>query len=126
MISKPVAFLALGVLLAAAAVYRLNFTVDSLERELRDTRERIELARADLRGLEASFAYLTRPDRLARLAAELGMVPVSSDRVVDIDRIGTARELELAGWPVPVRLPSGGALELRLRPPVPARPGALR
>lgn len=126
MISRPVALLALAGLLAAAAVYRLNYTVDTLERELRETRGRIALVRADLRGLEASYSYLTRPDRLARLAARLGMVPVSADRVVDIDRIGTVRELELAGQLVPVRLPSGGALELRPRPPVPVAPGGPR
>lgn len=119
MISRPVVVLILAVLLAAAAVYRLDYAVDALERELARTRERIEMTRADLGSLRASWAYLTRPERLARLAASLGMVPVSSERIVAVESIGTARELELAGWPVPARLPSGEAIELRLRPPLP-------
>lgn len=122
MISRPVLLLIVGVLLAAVAVYRLNYAVDALERELARTRERIDLARADLGSLEASWAYLTRPGRLARLAESLGMVPMSSGRVVAAESIGTARELELAGWPVPARLPSGEAVELRLRPPLPVLP----
>ncbi|GBD44649.1 Cell division protein FtsL [bacterium HR40] len=119
MISRPVLVLAVAVVVAAAAVYHLSYRVDALAAQLAATRERMALAAADLASLRASFAYLTRPQRLATLAAGLGMVPVSSQQVVAVAQIGTARELVLAASPVTVLLPSGGTLELRLRPPLP-------
>lgn len=119
MISRPVLVLAVAVVVVAAAVYHLSYRVDALAAQLAATRERMALAAADLASLRASFAYLTRPQRLVTLAAGLGMVPVSSQQVVAVAQIGTARELVLAASPVTVLLPSGGTLELRLRPPLP-------
>lgn len=125
MISRPALLLVVAVLLAVAAVYRLSYTVDALEAELIRTRERIAAVRNDLASLEASFAYLTRPGRLAQLAGTLGMVPISSERVAAVEDIGTRRELALAAWPVPVQLPSGNIVQLRLRPPLPSSAGGL-
>ena len=69
-----------------------------------------------MRTLEADWAYLTRPDRLVAQAQALGMTRAGVTRIVDIERIGRRKQLELSRRPMPITLPSGGSAEFRVKP----------
>lgn len=105
--------LALG---AAAVVFQLKHTVLELERELRTTRQQIEEQRWRQQKLRADRAYLTRPERIAMQARQLGMQPLRPARIAEVGRIVRYDHLELAGKTVPFVLPSGAAAELRIKP----------
>jgi hypothetical protein len=104
------------VVVAAAALFQLKYAVVRLERERDELRARIEDERWLLRTRHADLAYLTRPDRLAAQAGQLGLRPARAQQIVRVEQIGHRAHIELARHPVPVVLPSGGYAELRLRP----------
>jgi hypothetical protein len=104
------------VVLAAAALLQLKYAVVRLERERDELRARIEDERWLLRTRHADLAYLTRPDRLAAQAAQLGLRPARAQQIVRVEQIGHRAHIELARTPLPVVLPSGGNAELRIRP----------
>ncbi len=118
MISRPAIVLLILLLLAVGAVYQLKYAVRNLELERAATLEAITETGWRLRSLRASWAYLTRPERLARLAARLGLEPASATRIVELDRIGTRAQLEFAERSLPVPLPSGREIRLRAKPVV--------
>ena len=101
----------------AAGVFHLKYAVVGLEREVSLLQRQIEEERWLLRLRRADLAYLTRPDRLARQAAQLHLHPARSSQLVELDQIGSRAQLELARNPLVVMLPSGqsGAL-LRAKP----------
>jgi hypothetical protein len=104
------------VVLAAAALFQLKYAVVRLERERDELRARIEDERWLLRTRQADLAYLTRPDRLAAQAEQLGLRPARAQQIVRIEQVGHRAHIELAQSPLPVVLPSGGEVMLRLRP----------
>lgn len=104
------------VVLAAGAVFQLKYQVVRLERERMALETQLRAERWTLQTRKADLAYLTRPDRLALQAAQLGMKPATSDLIVDIKQIGDRQQIELANNPVAVTLPSGAEVELRLKP----------
>jgi hypothetical protein len=104
------------VVLAAAALFQLKYAVVRLERERDELRARIEDERWLLRTRQADLAYLTRPDRLAAQAEQLGLRPARAQQIVRIEQVGHRALIELARTPLPVVLPSGSAAVLRLRP----------
>jgi hypothetical protein len=104
------------VVLAAAAVFQLKYQVVGLERELAQLEQQLHTERWALQTRRADLAYLTRPDRLALQAAQLGMRPARAEMIVSISQIGDRQQIELANNPVAVPLPSGGAVQLRLKP----------
>ena len=105
--------LALG---AAAVVFQLKHTVLELERELKTTRQQIEEQRWRQQKLRADRAYLPRPERIAMQARQLGMQPLRPARIAEVGQIVRHDHLELAGKTVPFVLPSGAAVELRIKP----------
>ncbi|MFO1068725.1 MAG: hypothetical protein U1E14_09395 [Geminicoccaceae bacterium] len=101
---------------AAAAVFQLSYAVVGLERQLTQLRRELDNERWLVRTRKADLAYLTRPERLAQQAEQLGLHPARAAQIVDVDRIGNRAEVMLSGIGIPVTLPSGTAAELRLRP----------
>jgi hypothetical protein len=104
------------VVLAAGAVFQLKYKVVGLERERMAIETQLRSERWTLQTRKADLAYLIRPDRLALQAAQLGMRPATSALIVNVDQIGDRQQIELANNPVAVTLPSGAAVELRLKP----------
>ena len=105
--------LALG---AAATTFKLKYAVRELERELSATEARIGQERWRTQAARADLAWLTRPDRMALQADQLGMVPARGGRIVAVARVPDWAQLQWAAMPMPVLLPSGSAVELRTKP----------
>ena len=101
---------------AAAAVFQLSYAVVGLERQLASLRHELDNERWVVRTRKADLAYLTRPERLAQQAEQLGLRPARAAQIVELDRIGNRAEVLLSGIGIPVTLPSGTEAELRLRP----------
>jgi hypothetical protein len=76
--------------------YQENYRTQGSLREVRELHDRIGAAHARLRMLNAEWAYLNRPDRLADLAGlnfdRLGLLPMSPDSFGRIDQVLTAPE----------------------------------
>jgi hypothetical protein len=104
------------VVMAAAAVFHLKYLVVGLERQLVELQDQIEAERWLLKTRRADFAYLTRPDRLALQADQLGLRPAQAAQIVNIELIGNRSSVELARNPLPVTLPSGADGALRAKP----------
>jgi hypothetical protein len=116
----------LVILLAAAAVFRLKYAVVGLERDLAALQVEIDEERWRLRLRRADLAVLTRPDRLALQAKQLGLEPARAQQIVTIESIGSRAQIELARSPLEVPLPGGGPGMLRARPLEVAARGAER
>jgi hypothetical protein len=104
------------VLLAAAGVFHLSYLVVDLERQLVSLNQEIEDERWRLRTSKADLAYLTRPNRLAQQAEQLGLKPARAQQIVEVEAIGNRMHVELARNPLALTLPSGGAAVLMVRP----------
>jgi hypothetical protein len=105
-------------LAGAAAVFEIKGTVREVERELQRTERAIDDAHWRLQTLKADYAYLTRPERLAVQAEQLGMVPGTSARLVAVHAIAKDTQLAFAAKVVPVVLNTGEQVELRFKPAV--------
>lgn len=103
--------------LGACGVYAMKYEVRQMERELTQLRQGAVLERQRLQALRAEWAYLTRPERLAEQANQLGLAPASPAQIVEIDEIADRQRLELARTGFAAVLPSGEQVELRLKPP---------
>lgn len=103
--------------LAACGVYALKYEVQRLEGELQEVRAAITAERNALVRLRAEWAALNQPARLARLAADhLGLEPAGPGQIAGIADIPLRADLELTDLRLQARLPSGGAVPLRLKP----------
>lgn len=107
------------VLLMAAAVFQLKYVVRGLERDLAALHTAIDEERWRLQQRRADLAYLTRPERLAAQAAQLGLRPARAHDIVALDAIGSRAQLALANSPLEVLLPNGAPGLLRARPVAP-------
>ena len=101
---------------AAAGVFELKYSVVRLDAELAKLEEDIREERWRIRTLEADWAYLVRPERIAAHARQLGLVPAGVERVVEVGQIANRRQMELTRETVAITLPSGGEAELRFKP----------
>lgn len=106
----------LVILLAAAAVFHLKYAVVGLERELAALRAAIDEEQWLVRLRRADLAVLTRPDRLALQAEQLGLQPARAQHIVVIESIGSRAQIELARSPLEVTVPGGEPAMLRARP----------
>jgi hypothetical protein len=101
---------------AAAATFQLKYAVRDLEHELAATRARIEREGWAIQGARADLEYLTRPDRIALQAEQLGMVAARGGRLARASQLPDWDQLQWANATMPALLPSGSAIELRAKP----------
>lgn len=123
---KPALALGTAALLVAMAVFELKRVVRERERELVELERAIEAERARLRTLRADLAWLTRPERVATQARQLGLEPARIERVVRVEDLPDATALLFAGRSLTVELVAGEAIELRFKPLVGPSPAASR
>lgn len=87
---------ALAVFGLAFWAYRENYATQQVLKETRALRSEIAAAQARLSVLQAEWAYLNRPDRLAELADlnfdRLGLLPLRPDQFGRIDEVGYPRQ----------------------------------
>ena len=84
--------LAVAVMIGA---FQIKYQVQALVEDTAAIRTNIAATRTDVRVLEAEWAYLNSPDRLADLASRhLGLAPLKPQQVV-----GAARVSHVAGLP---------------------------
>lgn len=100
----------------AGSVFQLKNAVVDLERQRRALQSGIAETSDEIRRLAADEAVLTRPERLARLAARIDLVPGGAARLVDIAEIGLREQLLLTSRSLDATLPSGQLVTLRLKP----------
>lgn len=91
--AMTIAMVIAAVLVTAAGVIRVarQHEVLRLGFELSRRSEQLGRLQEDRRRLELELATLTAPDRIRRLATQLGMAPVSPDRIRVISPQGAAR-----------------------------------
>jgi len=76
--------LIVAVAFSAAALFRISYRVEGLEDRLSGLNRQIVAEREAIRVLEAEWAYLTRPDRLRRLAAfHTDLAPLGPDQMIE-------------------------------------------
>lgn len=131
MSSRAAFALGAAALVAAMAVFELKRVVRERERELAALERAIAEERARIRTLRADLAWLTRPERIATQARQLGLEPARIDRIVRTEDLPDATALLFAGRSLLVELDPGELVELRFKPfrspePVPTRAGAGR
>ncbi|MDX6752058.1 hypothetical protein SH611_19815 [Geminicoccaceae bacterium 1502E] len=91
-----IAALALAVA-AAGTVYQLKYWVREREGSLWRLRGAVQEEVWRIRTLEADLAFLTRPERLALQAPQLGMVPVTPKALARLEDIPRVDEIPVAG-----------------------------
>ena len=105
--------LALG---AAAATFQLKYSVRDLEHDLAATRDKIEVEGWAIQGARADLEYLTRPDRIALQAEQLGMVSTRGGRLARATQLPDWDQIQWANATMPALLPSGSAVQFRAKP----------
>lgn len=102
------------IIIVSYTMFQVKYEVMQQEQTLAQLNKQITEGRQQLRVLDAEWAYLTRPDRLDRLAARyLKLVPVSAAHIVPIDSIperpdaSTALVRSAAAVPVLSGAPAG-------------------
>lgn len=101
---------------AAAATFQLKYAVRDLERDLATTKAKIEREGWAIQGARADLEYLTRPDRIALQAKQLGMVSARGGRLARATQLPDWDQLQWANTTMPALLPSGSAIEFRVKP----------
>ena len=82
---------------AALALYQLKYEVAELEAEHAVLTKELAAEREAVHVLEAEWAFLERPERLAKLAsAHLDLVPLGADKIMRISDLPWAATI-LAG-----------------------------
>jgi hypothetical protein len=67
-------------------VFQVSFSVQATEQEISRLQQQLRQEREAMHVLEAEWAYITRPDRLAELAARyLNMVPATTRDIAQLD-----------------------------------------
>jgi len=112
---------------AGIALFLLKYQVRSLEDELAALRHQIRKDKTEIHVLEAEWAYLNDPARLARLSTELlDLKPIRGEQFVSLATLpyrppeGVAPLAEAApftedGTPLPLRKPHRAAELARVR-----------
>lgn len=93
---KRFALIVAGVILVAAAafLYQIKFDVQQMEQDLAATHDEILRHQEALHVLQADWAYLTRPERIATLAERhLGFQPMTPEKVIDVDNLPLRQDL---------------------------------
>jgi cell division protein FtsL len=116
MIPRYVPILAFLIIVAATSLFQLKYAVVAAEGEIARIQQEIEAEQWRLRTLAVDWAHLARAERLAQQARTVGMAPATLDRVVTAEQIGHYRQFQLARRALPAELPSGEAIELRVKP----------
>lgn len=84
--------------LAACGVYGLKNRVQILEKELVRIERLIDREQVEVKRLEAEWATLTHPERLARLAeTHLGLRPAAPEQIMAIADIPTRQGVDQPG-----------------------------
>lgn len=110
----------IGAAIAGASLYAIAFEVERMEAELAALERDIRRERESIHTMEAEWAYLARPDRIAELSDRYlpGMRRVSADRITRVDDLpfeplGDALDVlppedlaTPASMPIPQRRPS--------------------
>ena len=73
-----------------------------------------------MRTLRADLAYLSRPERLAMQAQQLGLHPAGAETLTTPPEIAKLYDPALAGMALAVVLPSGDQVQLAVKPRPPA------
>ena len=69
-------------------LYQVKTGIDERQAELRRLQANIAVTQRDIAVLEAEWAFLSRPDRMMNLSANLlDMKPISRDRILPLDAI---------------------------------------
>jgi hypothetical protein len=102
--------------IAAVIVFEMKGNVRDVEREIASIRRDIGEATWRLQTLKADYAFLTRPERIGRQAAQLGMVPGTATEMVSVEGIARDMQLLFEDKIVLVHLPDGKELALRFKP----------
>ena len=79
-----------AVVLAAlgTTLYQIKTDIDERQTDLRRLQTNIATTQRDIAVLEAEWAFLSRPDRVLTLSANLlGMQPISRDRILPLEAI---------------------------------------
>lgn len=122
MISRASIVAGFCAMLAAMLVFHLKYKVLGLERELTSVQKEVVSETWRLRTLRAELAYLSRPERLAMQAKQLGMHPAGADALTSVPEIAKLYDRSLSGLSLAVVLPSGNQVQLAVKPRPPAVP----
>jgi cell division protein FtsL len=77
---------------AACGVYFVKYSVQDMQRKVAALEEQLQQEQQALHLLRAEWAYLNRPERLSRLAADhLKMVPVAATSLTTLAAIPAAQ-----------------------------------
>lgn len=111
---------------AAALLYSVKYRVQAMDEEIVALRRQIETERAAVHVLQAEWAYLTRPERVRKLAhAHLDVRPATGQQLLELADVPFQPESEgvhLAGGAAG-STPYGGALKAAPTPQF--RPGVI-
>ncbi len=122
MISRASIVAGFCAMLAAMLVFHLKYKVLGLERELTSVQKEVVSETWRLRTLRAELAYLSRPERLAMQAKQLGMHPAGAEALTSVPEIAKLYDRSLSGLSLAVVLPSGNQVQLAVKPRPPAVP----
>jgi hypothetical protein len=104
-------------LIAACLLFVMKDRVNRLDGELRQLRGVVSIERARLHRLQAEWAVLSQPTRLARLAAvHLQLRPAHPTQIMTVADVPRRAELALHQHQLQALLPSGAEVPLRLKP----------
>ena len=87
-----------AVILAAfgTTLYQVKTSIDKRQAELKSLQTNIAQAQRDIALLEAEWAYISRPDRVMSLSANLlEMSPISQDRILPLEAIPMRHQIKL-------------------------------
>ena len=124
MISRTSIVAGFCAMLAAMLVFHLKYKVLGLERELTSVQKDVVSETWRLRTLRAELAYLSRPERLAMQAKQLGLHPAGAEALTSVPEIAKLYDRSLSGLSLAVVLPSGNQVQLAVKPRPPAVPPA--
>jgi len=111
------------VMVVGYAMFQVKYEVMQQEDTLAQLNKQITDGRERIRVLDAEWSYLTRPDRLNRLAARyLDLSPIGSAQIVTLSAVP-----ERPGAPAALvanRAPAAPSLSVAPIPSMPIQPGA--